>query len=65
MQCEVPNEGLSASDGSGTDKHNWIPSQAFLEREEEFEIAMVPYEELVPISDDTSSSHQKKGSDLS
>jgi len=43
---EVPNEGLSAS---GTDKQsngNWIPSQAFLEREEEFEIAMVPYEEL-------------------
>ena len=50
---EVPNEGLSASDGS---VGNWIPSQAFLEREEEFEIAMVPYEELASITSDTSSS---------
>ncbi|EED90964.1 predicted protein, partial [Thalassiosira pseudonana CCMP1335] len=39
---EVPNEGLTAiaSDGEGTGE--WIPSRAFLEREEEFEIAMVP-----------------------
>jgi len=51
---EVPNEGLSAtvSNESGGDDNNdkqtgnWIPSQAFLEREEEFEISMVPYEEL-------------------
>ena len=37
---EVPNEGLSAT-GAGSDD-NWVPSQAYLEREEEFEIAMVP-----------------------
>ena len=42
---EVPNEGLSAT-GAGSDD-NWVPSQAYLEREEEFEIAMVPYEELL------------------
>lgn len=46
---EVPNAGLSAASSDG-----WIPSQAFLEREEEFEIAMVPYEELEALS--TSSS---------
>ncbi len=48
---EVPNEGLSAvvSDGSQTGK--WIPSQAFLEREEEFEIVMVPYEEMGAVDD--------------
>jgi len=40
---EVPNEGLSSTNTNG---NNWIPSQAFLEREEEFDIAMVPYEEL-------------------
>jgi len=39
---EVPNEGLSAS-GPGD---NFAPSQKFLEREEEFEITKVRYEEL-------------------
>ncbi|EJK75711.1 hypothetical protein THAOC_02554 [Thalassiosira oceanica] len=42
---EVPNEGLSAT-GATSGDDNWVPSRAFLEREEEFEIAMVPYEEL-------------------
>lgn len=51
---EVPNEGLSAATSSDGDEKagNWIPSQAFLEREEEFEIAMVPYEELLQTGDD-------------
>jgi hypothetical protein len=31
---------------NSTGRNDWIPSRAFLEREEEFEIAMVPYEEL-------------------
>ncbi|KAL7543658.1 hypothetical protein ACHAXR_012952 [Thalassiosira sp. AJA248-18] len=44
---EVPNEGLSALSSDG-----WIPSQAFLEREEEFEIAMVPFEELTSMDGD-------------
>jgi len=48
---EVPNEGLSSTNANG---NNWIPSQAFLQREEEFDIAMVPYEELT--DDDISSS---------
>ena len=40
---EVPNDGLmNDPDGSG----RLLPSQAFLEREEEFDIEMVPYEEL-------------------
>ncbi|KAL9186229.1 hypothetical protein ACHAXT_005467 [Thalassiosira profunda] len=43
---EVPNAGLSAVSSDEEQSGNWIPSQAFLEREEEFEIAMVPYEEL-------------------
>jgi len=46
---EVPNVGLSemSFDGNhGKPTSNWIPSRAFLEREEEFEIALVPYEEL-------------------
>lgn len=48
---EVRNIGFSAtSNNGGNDKQltasNWIPSRAFLEREEEFEIALVPYEEL-------------------
>jgi len=47
---DVPNEGLSSTNTNG---NNWIPSQAFLEREEEFDIAMVPYEEL-DISSSTS-----------
>lgn len=52
---EVPNEGLTAiaSDGEGTGE--WIPSRAFLEREEEFEIAMVPYEEF-GLNDDCAAS---------
>jgi len=45
---EVPNEGLSATGATGGDD-NWVPSRAFLEREEEFEIAMVPYEELTSV----------------
>eukprot|EP00581_Thalassiosira_minuscula_P032554 CAMPEP_0183758814 /NCGR_PEP_ID=MMETSP0739-20130205/6659_1 /TAXON_ID=385413 /ORGANISM="Thalassiosira miniscula, Strain CCMP1093" /LENGTH=295 /DNA_ID=CAMNT_0025996475 /DNA_START=228 /DNA_END=1115 /DNA_ORIENTATION=- len=71
---EVPNEGLSAVPSGGGDGNagSWIPSQAFLEREEEFDIAMVPYEEIasleandaapmrtetsLSVSDDTSSS---------
>lgn len=50
---EVPNEGLSAASTSDGDEkkagsNNWVPSQAYLEREEEFEIAMVPYyEEMI------------------
>ncbi len=53
---EVPNEGLStiSIDGEGDDEKptnsNWIPSHAFLEREEEFQIAVVPYEELTSAS---------------
>lgn len=43
---EVPNQGLSSSGGGDDTKAGWIPSRAFLEREEEFEISMVPYEEL-------------------
>eukprot|EP00580_Thalassiosira_gravida_P012752 CAMPEP_0201632868 /NCGR_PEP_ID=MMETSP0493-20130528/6367_1 /ASSEMBLY_ACC=CAM_ASM_000838 /TAXON_ID=420259 /ORGANISM="Thalassiosira gravida, Strain GMp14c1" /LENGTH=315 /DNA_ID=CAMNT_0048104473 /DNA_START=40 /DNA_END=987 /DNA_ORIENTATION=+ len=52
---EVPNEGLTAavatsdSDDGNERSGSWIPSQAFLEREEEFEIAMVLYEELTPM----------------
>ena len=41
---EVPNDGLGVSADAGTD--SWIPSRAFLEREEEFDIVMVPYEEF-------------------
>ena len=37
--------GGFAGTAAGSD---WIPSQAFLEREEEFEIALVPYVELTP-----------------
>jgi hypothetical protein len=46
---EVPNEGLmdDSSGGGG-----WIPSRAFLEREEEFDIVMVPYEEIDASKDD-------------
>lgn len=40
---EVPNEGLAAADAPGD---NFVPSQAFLEREEEFEITKVEYEEI-------------------
>ena len=40
---EVPNEGLFAADAPG---ENVIPSQKFLEREEEFEITKVRYEDL-------------------
>ncbi|KAL7548054.1 hypothetical protein ACHAWF_016838 [Thalassiosira exigua] len=41
---EVPSEGLSAATSRGDEKTgSWIPSHAFLEREEEFDIAMVPY----------------------
>ncbi len=40
---EVPNEGL-AVDAAGVD--SFVPSQKFLEREEEFEITEVDYEEL-------------------
>ena len=39
---EVPNEGLSAS----VTGDNFVPSQQFLEREEEFDITKVLYEEL-------------------
>jgi hypothetical protein len=47
---EVADEGLSVyQDFSDDTARKWIPSQAFLEREEEFEIAMVPYYEL-PLS---------------
>lgn len=57
---EVPNAGLSAAtataaaadDDAKTDGRGWIPSRAFLEREEEFEIAMVPYENLTPLDAD-------------
>ena len=62
---EVPNEGLAAASSSG-----FIPSQKFLEREEEFEIQLVPYYDDLPsvdvenapmrtetsLSDDTTSS---------
>mmetsp|Transcript_4727 Transcript_4727/g.10404 ORF Transcript_4727/g.10404 Transcript_4727/m.10404 type:complete len:417 (-) Transcript_4727:113-1363(-) len=48
---EVPNEGLSAIISDGSQTGNWIPSQAFLEREEEFEIVMVPYEEVESVDD--------------
>lgn len=41
---EVPNDGLSNALSTGGE--GWIPSRAFLEREEEFDIVMVPYEEL-------------------
>lgn len=48
---EVLDEGLSVyqdiSEDTATKSTKWIPSQAFLEREEEFEIAMVPYDELI------------------
>ncbi|KAK1744123.1 hypothetical protein QTG54_004656 [Skeletonema marinoi] len=44
---EVPNEGLSAADAPGD---TFIPSQKFLEREEEFEITRVRYEELATSS---------------
>jgi hypothetical protein len=53
---EVPNDGLSdvaTKNGIGS---GWIPSRAFLEREEEFDIVMVPYEELseaTPVISDT------------
>lgn len=40
---EVPNEGLAAADAPG---NNFVPSQKFLEREEEFEITKVQYEEI-------------------
>mmetsp|Transcript_5545 Transcript_5545/g.12123 ORF Transcript_5545/g.12123 Transcript_5545/m.12123 type:complete len:333 (+) Transcript_5545:55-1053(+) len=68
---EVPNAGLSSVACGDEKTGRWIPSKAFLEREEEFEITMVPYEELtstdadngkVPVrvetsmSDDTTSS---------
>ena len=43
---EVPNEGLTGVVANGGKSGEWIPSMAFLEREEEFEIAMVPYEEI-------------------
>ena len=46
---EVPNEGLSATRAGSN--NNWVPSQAYLEREEEFEIAMVQYEELTSVAD--------------
>mmetsp|Transcript_6150 Transcript_6150/g.12878 ORF Transcript_6150/g.12878 Transcript_6150/m.12878 type:complete len:317 (-) Transcript_6150:98-1048(-) len=40
---EVPNDGMMEDpDGSG----RLVPSEAFLEREEEFDIEMVPYREL-------------------
>ena len=54
---EVPNVGLSTMsiDGEGEDEKPtnsyWIPSRAFLEREEEFEIALVPYKELTSAND--------------
>jgi hypothetical protein len=43
---EVPNNGLSDDDTITKNVDGgWIPSRAFLEREEEFDIVMVPYEE--------------------
>jgi len=43
---EVPNDGMMImEDGGEGGSDNMIPSRAFLEREEEFEIVMVPYEE--------------------
>eukprot|EP00986_Skeletonema_menzelii_P021406 scaffold34408_cov177-Skeletonema_menzelii.AAC.1 len=44
---EVPNEGLAAADAPG---NNFVPSQKFLDREEEFEITKVRYEELATSS---------------
>lgn len=41
---EVPNNGLS--DTYNKNDKGWIPSRAFLEREEEFDIVMVPYKEI-------------------
>lgn len=39
---EVPNDGMMEDpDGTGA----FVPSRAYLEREEEFDIAMVPFEE--------------------
>jgi hypothetical protein len=49
---EVPNEGLSSG---GPGDNNFVPSQKFLEREEEFEITKVRYEEL-----ETNSSSNKE-----
>ena len=46
---EVPRDAGCSPTAAGSD---WIPSQAFLEREEEFEIAMVPYVELTSSSAD-------------
>jgi hypothetical protein len=42
---EVPNGGLSDTSTEVRGK-GWIPSRAYLEREEEFDIVMVPYEEF-------------------
>ena len=56
---EVADEGLSVyQDISEDTARMWIPSQAFLEREEEFEIAMVPYDEL------TLSANKNNGTDV-
>jgi hypothetical protein len=43
------SEGGGAGGGglsNAARRNDWIPSRAFLEREEEFEIAMVPFEEM-------------------
>lgn len=54
---EVPNEGLSDGIPGGT----FVPSRKFLEREEEFEIAKVQYEELREVPHSESSRIKKLG----
>jgi len=50
---DVPSGGGGGGGfGDAAIGRNWIPSQAFLEREEEFEIALVPYLELTSFSAD-------------
>lgn len=50
---EVPNDGMMTRDG--------VPSQAFLEREEEFDIVHVPYREIDEIANADVDSDDKNG----
>ena len=60
---EVPSDGLIEiqNPSDGTSPSVIIPSQAFLEREEEFDIQQVPYLELNDTNKDSSSSELKLG----
>ncbi|KAL7508816.1 hypothetical protein ACHAXN_007111 [Cyclotella atomus] len=60
---EVPNDGLS--DTATEERKGWIPSRAFLEREEEFDIVMVPYDEFGTGSDQVPSRTSTSVSDSS